>query len=129
MAETTEKTGEKKLSVTPTRTLSLKGRGVEQGMVKQSFSHGRTKTVVDEEAKRKAEQEAKKRFGEDETKPKVGGALARTQVSDLDEDEAPRSRRPGAARPAAAPKVARPAGGEKRRPRLTVVTAFSADEV
>ena len=29
MAETTEKTGEKKLSVAPTKTLSLKGRGVE----------------------------------------------------------------------------------------------------
>src|SRR5690242_6619898 len=84
----------------------------------------------DEETKRKAEQEAKKRFGEDETKPKLGVAISRTPVAEADEDEAPRSRRPGgAARPAAAPKVARPSGGEKRRPRLTVVTAFSADEV
>src|SRR5437588_5080982 len=244
MVETTEKTGEKKLSVTPTKALSLKGRGVEQGMVKQSFSHGRTKTVVvekvrsraapkkaetaapeksaakrptavpksanagaaasaaptttakpsgvvlrtlteeeqkarvhaladarlrdaeerkiaeeearvreqreaveraereaaearkreederrrhDEEAKRKAEQEAKKRFGEDEIKPKPG-TLARTQVSELDEEEAPRARRPGAATPAAAPK-ARAGGAEKRRPRLTLVTALQADEV
>src|SRR5262249_34150025 len=46
MAETTEKTGEKKLSVTPSKTLTLKGRGVEQGVVRQSFSHGRTKAVV-----------------------------------------------------------------------------------
>src|SRR5436309_12699147 len=46
MAETTEKTGEKKLSVTPSKTLSLKGRRVEQGVVRQSFSHGRTKAVV-----------------------------------------------------------------------------------
>src|SRR3954464_7890472 len=45
MAETTEKTGEKKLSVAPTKTLSLKGRGVEQGVGRQSFSHGRTKAV------------------------------------------------------------------------------------
>src|SRR5436309_5565924 len=51
MAETTEKTGEKRLSVTPTKTLTLKGRGVEQGMVKQSFSHGRTKTVVVEKVR------------------------------------------------------------------------------
>jgi translation initiation factor IF-2 len=246
MVETTEKTAEKKLSVTPTKTLSLKGRGVEHGMVKQSFSHGRTKTVVvekvrsrtapkakveapapekagakrstvtaksgtaataatpapatpaakpsgvvlrtlteeeqkarvhaladarlrdaeerkiaeeearlrqqreaaeraereasearkrdederrrhDEEAKRKAEQEAKKRFGEEEARPKPG-MLARTQVADLDEEEAPRARRPGAARPAAAPK-ARVGGAEKRRARLTVVTALHADEV
>src|SRR6516162_1128169 len=246
MVETTEKTAEKKLSVAPTKPLSLKGRGVEHGMVKQSFSHGRTKTVVvekvrsrtapkakleapaperpapkrspavprggaaaaaasaaaataaakpsgvvlrtlteeeqkarvhaladarlrdaeerkiaeeearlreqreaaeraereaaearkrdeeerrrhDEEAKRKAEQEAKKRFGEEEARPKAG-VLARTQVSEIDEEEAPRARRPGSARPAAAPK-ARAGGAEKRRPRLTVVTALSADEV
>src|SRR2546428_11717738 len=51
MAETTEKTGEKKLSVSPTKTLTLKGRGVEQGVVRQSFSHGRTKAVVVEKVK------------------------------------------------------------------------------
>ncbi|HEY7300359.1 MAG TPA: translation initiation factor IF-2 [Xanthobacteraceae bacterium] len=247
MVETTEKTAEKKLSVTPTKTLSLKGRGIEHGMVKQSFSHGRTKTVVvekvrnrtapkakaeapapeqaaakrgtpvskagsvaarataaaassaaakpsgvvlrslteeeqkarvhaladarlreteerkiaeeearlrqqrealeradreaaearkreederrrhDEEAKRKAEQEAKKRFGEEEARPKAG-ILARTQVSEIEEEEAPRPRRPGSARPATAPK-ARTGGAEKRRPRLTLVTALNADEV
>src|ERR1700723_1349179 len=41
MAETTKNTGDK-LSVTPTKTLTLKPR-VEQGMVRQSFSHGRSK--------------------------------------------------------------------------------------
>ena len=51
MAETTEKTGEKKLSVHPTKTLTLKGRSVEQGVVRQSFSHGRTKAVVVEKVK------------------------------------------------------------------------------
>ena len=51
MSELTEKTGEKKLSVTPTKTLTLKGRGVEQGVVRQSFSHGRTKPVVVEKVK------------------------------------------------------------------------------
>src|SRR5690349_8367175 len=51
MAETTEKTGDKTLSVAPTKTLSLKGRGIEQGVVRQSFSHGRTKAVVVEKVK------------------------------------------------------------------------------
>src|SRR3984893_9416376 len=51
MAETKEKTGEKKLSVSPSKTLTLKGRGVEQGVVRQSFSHGRTKAVVVEKVK------------------------------------------------------------------------------
>ena len=52
MAETTEKTSEKKLSVAgPKVTLSLKGRGVEQGVVRQSFSHGRSKAVVVEKVK------------------------------------------------------------------------------
>src|SRR5258707_13593862 len=51
MAETTEKTGDKTLSVAPTKTLTLKGRGVEQGVVRQSFSHGRTKAVVVEKGK------------------------------------------------------------------------------
>src|SRR5215813_11846001 len=248
MAETTEKTGEKKLGIGSSKTLSLKARGVEQSVVRQNFSHGRTKQVLvekvktrapgkpkveppppapaapiavqgrrsgapagrgqsataspakpsglvlktltaeeqqarvhaladarlkdaeerkiaeeqakiremreaiertereaaelrkreeddrrrhDEETKRKAEQEAKKRFGEDEARPKLTvGALARTQISETDEDEAPRSRRPGSpGRPAAPAKPPRTGGGEKRRPRLTVVTALSADEV
>jgi translation initiation factor IF-2 len=51
MPETTEKTGEKKLSVSSTKTLTLKGRGVESGVVRQSFSHGRTKAVVVEKVK------------------------------------------------------------------------------
>jgi translation initiation factor IF-2 len=80
----------------------------------------------EEEAKRKAEQEAKKRFGED--------ALARPGARltlEVDEDEGPRTMRRGAggvARPAAAPKPARP-GVQKQRGRLTVVTALRADEV
>jgi len=253
MSETTEKTGDKTLSVAPTKTLTLKGRGVEQGVVRQSFSHGRTKSVVvekvktrtvpgrprvevtapavtvppsppapakrapqtsgrstgpahggskpsgvvlrtlteeeqkarvnaladarlrdaeerkiaeeetkirhqrefaeraereaadarkheeeerrrlEEETKRKAEQEAKKRFGEDETKPAVRlptTTLVRQQVvPEVEDDEAPRPRRPGAAARPAAPKAPRAVAGEKRRPRLTLVTAFQADEV
>jgi translation initiation factor IF-2 len=41
------------LTVTPTKTLTLKRTGVEQGMVRQSFSHGRTKSVVVEKVKRR----------------------------------------------------------------------------
>ena len=54
MVETTEKTGEKKLSIAPTKTLTLKSRGGETGMVRQSFSHGRTKTVLVEKVKSRA---------------------------------------------------------------------------
>jgi translation initiation factor IF-2 len=85
----------------------------------------------EDETKRKAEQEAKKRFGEDEAKPKPGSpqALRAQAVTEADDDEPPRPRRgAGAARPAAAPKPARP-GAEKRRGRLTLVTALSQDEV
>src|SRR5437763_14109644 len=60
MAETTEKTTDKKLSVAgPKATLSLKGRGVEQGVVRQSFSHGRSKAVVVEKVKSRAPTRAK----------------------------------------------------------------------
>src|SRR5438309_4727586 len=59
MAETTEKTGEKKLSVAPSKALSLKGRGVEQGVVRQSFSHGRSKAVVVEKVKSRTAPRAK----------------------------------------------------------------------
>src|SRR5215470_17530446 len=55
----TKNPGEKTLSVAPTKgTLSLK-RGVEQGVVRQSFSHGRSKQVVVEKVKRRALGEVK----------------------------------------------------------------------
>src|SRR5580704_6603368 len=53
MVETTKNPGDKTLSVAPTKTLTLKPRGVEQGVVRQSFSHGRTKAVVVEKVKRR----------------------------------------------------------------------------
>ena len=46
-----ENSGDKILTVT-SKTLSLK-RPVEQGIVRQSFSHGRTKQVVVEKVKRR----------------------------------------------------------------------------
>jgi translation initiation factor IF-2 len=85
----------------------------------------------DEETKRKAEQEAKKRFGEEEAKPKTMlTPAARAAQLEAEEEEPPRTARRGAggaARPAPAPRA--PRGGEKRRGRLTVVTALSQDEV
>ena len=52
MTESTKNTGEK-LTVTSTKTLTLKRGGVEQGVVRQSFSHGRSKAVVVEKVKRR----------------------------------------------------------------------------
>ncbi len=51
----TKNPGDKTLSVSPTKTLTLKPR-VEQGTVRQSFSHGRTKQVV-------VEKRGKRRIG------------------------------------------------------------------
>src|SRR6202140_885108 len=80
----------------------------------------------DEETKRKADEVAKKRFGTDATTATKPGPPPRREG---DEDEAPRPRRGGVAvRPAPAPKPTRSVG-EKRRGRLTVVTALTADEV
>src|SRR6266516_4176614 len=83
----------------------------------------------EEETKRKAEQEAKKRFGEDETKPAALAPGARGAAIEAEEEEAPRTARrgAGAARPAPAAKAPR-AGAEKRRGRLTLVTALKEDE-
>jgi translation initiation factor IF-2 len=50
---------DKTLTVAPTKTLHLKQRPAgEQGMVRQSFSHGRSKVVVVEKVKRRAHGEA-----------------------------------------------------------------------
>jgi len=80
----------------------------------------------EEETKRKADEVAKKRFGEEDLR-RPGGAVARLAI-EVDEEEAPRSRR-GAGRPAAAPRPAPRAGVEKQRGRLTVINALNADDV
>jgi translation initiation factor IF-2 len=80
----------------------------------------------DEETKRKAGEVAKKRFGAEET-PRTGpGARLALEV---DDEETPRGRRPGAARAPTAPRPAPRGAGEKQRGRLTLVTALRADEV
>ena len=80
----------------------------------------------DEETKRKAGEVAKKRFGVDDTARAGPGARLALEA---DDEEAPRPRRPGAARAPAAPRPAPRAGVEKQRGRLTLVTALRADEV
>jgi len=72
MTETTKNAGEK-LSVTSTKTLTLKRGGVEQGVVRQSFSHGRSKAVVVEKVKRRG-------TGPGEVKPEVIAPAARGAV-------------------------------------------------
>jgi translation initiation factor IF-2 len=80
----------------------------------------------EEETKRKAGEVAKKRFGEDEIKRLAAGRMA----PEVDDDDGPRSRRPGgAARPAAARPAAPRGAPAKERGRLTLVTALRADEV
>src|SRR5689334_12462496 len=51
MATDTKSPGEKTLSVSPTKTLTLKRP--ETGVVRQSFSHGRSKAVVVEKVRSK----------------------------------------------------------------------------
>jgi translation initiation factor IF-2 len=77
----TKNPSEKTLSVTPTKTLTLK-RGVEQGVVRQSFSHGRTKPVVVEKVKRR----------------NVGGAEVKTADAPAMSDRGQSLRRPACRR-------------------------------
>src|SRR6266852_4348582 len=89
MVEPTKNPGDKTLSVAPTKTLTLKPRGVEQGVVRQSFSHGRTKAVVVEKVKRR-----------------VGGPVREAPPAAPDGASA---KRPVIAKPAVVPAAAAPA--------------------
>ena len=63
------KTGDDKtLSVNTKKTLTLKRPGMEQGTVRQNFSHGRVKSVVVETKKRK--------FARPDEKPEAAPAVA-----------------------------------------------------
>src|SRR5438876_1138921 len=105
MAETTEKTGEKTLSVAPTKTLSLKGRGVEQGVVRQSFSHGRTKAVVVEKVKSRVPTRAKVEAPNAPTSPAAKRAVVTPGRTATPAQQAP------APAPTPVPHVPKPAGG------------------
>ena len=93
----TKNPGEKTLSVAPTKTLTLKRSGVEQGVVRQSFSHGRTKAVVVEKVKRRI-------HGPGDAKPEPAPAPAPTAAPVV--PSVPAGRRPAAAKPSAAPAAA-----------------------
>src|SRR5882672_11312294 len=82
MATDTKSPGEK-LSVSSTKTLTLKPRS-ETGVVRQSFSHGRSKAVVVEKVKRrigpgeaKAVEPAPAAAPERSATPRRGGVVAR----------------------------------------------------
>ena len=76
----------------------------------------------EEQTKRKADEVAKKRLGETTTAPS-----GRAIVAD-DEDEGPRGARRAGGKTAPAPKPVRAPGEEKRRGRLTLVTALDDEE-
>ncbi len=86
--------GEKTLTVSQTKTLSLK-RPVEQGTVRQSFSHGRTKQVVVEKVKRRT-------LGPGDTAPGAQHAPAAAPAVVARPPTAPASAPAAASRPAQA---------------------------
>src|SRR5262245_8730552 len=109
MTDTSKNPGEK-LTVAPSKPLSLK-RSVEQGVVRQSFSHGRTKAVVVEKVKR--------RIGPGETKVEPAPAAAATT-------SAPTARR--AAPTAAPPPKAAPAPAVAPKPSGVVLHTLTDEE-
>src|SRR5437764_11330821 len=113
MAET-KNPGEKTLSVAPTKTLTLK-RGVEQGVVRQSFSHGRTKAVVVEKVKRRALGPGEAKASEPAAAPDAAALTARRTAA---------SKPAAAAAPAPAATPAAPA-----KPSGVVLRALSDEEL
>ncbi len=106
----TKNTGDKTLTVAPTKTLTLK-RPVEQGVVRQSFSHGRTKAVVVEKVKRRTLGVGEAPLKEPPSPPSAAAARA------------PQTARPAA--PAAPPK--QPAA-QPLRPQTGVVLRTLTDD-
>jgi translation initiation factor IF-2 len=120
----TKNPGDKTLHV-PSKTLSLK-RPVEQGVVRQSFSHGRSKAVVVEKVKRRA-------IGPGETgKPEAPAAAA--PVAPRAEPPRPAASASGRASPSAGPSrsggPARPGGAQPQpsRPSGVVLRTLTEDE-
>ncbi len=89
--------GEKTLSVERKKTFSLRRPSVEQGTVRQSFSHGRTKAVVVEKKKRRIALPGEPGHGPGQTEEAAPAPEPRV--------EAPRPAAPAAVTPA----VAKPA--------------------
>src|SRR5436305_167535 len=112
----TKNTGEKTLSV-PGKTLSLKRSSVEQGMVRQSLSDGRSKAVVVEKVKR--------RLGPGE-KPVASAAPAAAPVAPLVRQQ-PTTTPSGRALPPSAPKMEAPAAAP-RAPSGVVLRTLTEEE-
>ncbi len=102
----TKNPGDHTLSVSPTKTLSLK-RPVEAGIVRQSFSHGRSKAVVVEKVKRRA----------------LG-----SEPHPLRESAAPEAVQPAAASPRPQPKLARPQSAPPPRSSSGVILRTLTEE-
>src|SRR5438045_3113432 len=100
MATDTKSPGEK-LSVSSTKTLTLKPRA-ETGVVRQSFSHGRSKAVVVEKVR-------KRTLGPGEAKAEAPAAPAPDRVTPRRVGVVARGATPAAA-PTAAPTAPAPAG-------------------
>nr|Q07V78.1 RecName: Full=Translation initiation factor IF-2 [Rhodopseudomonas palustris BisA53] len=98
----TKNPGDKTLSVSPSKTLTLKPR-VEQGTVRQSFSHGRTKQVV-------VEKRGKRRIGGE------GGPADAPTAAAAAPAPAPAPVPSAAPRPAAPPPPSRPQQSRSQSP-------------
>jgi translation initiation factor IF-2 len=126
MTETTKNSGEK-LSVTPTKTLTLKRGGVEQGVVRQSFSHGRSKAVVVEKVKRRlGPGEAK---AEPAAAPERGAAPKRSGGSAPASARAPATTAASAIAPKASGVVLRTLTEEERSARAQALAGAQAREL
>ena len=126
MTETNKTTGEK-LSVASTKTLTLKRSGVEQGVVRQSFSHGRSKAVVVEKVKRRT-------IGPAEAKADAGAAPDRAGVQKQSSrpakpDGAEAAPASGSAAPKSAGVVLRPLTREEMDARATALDKAERIEV
>ncbi|MCM5557950.1 translation initiation factor IF-2 [Pleomorphomonas sp. JP5] len=108
----TKNTDDKSTSMAPKKTLTLSRRTVEQGTVKQSFSHGRTKAVV---------VETKKSRKHGEGGPAEGGQSTQTTQLQKSIAEGLKPRRDAA--PAAPREQRRPAPGGM------VLRTLSQDEI
>ncbi|MFC3723470.1 translation initiation factor IF-2 [Neoaquamicrobium sediminum] len=102
---------DKTLSVNPKKTLTLKRPGMEQGTVRQNFSHGRTKAVVVETKKRKFSLP-----GEKQEAPQPAVTLK------------PRAPQPEAPQPPAPPRPAVPAPAPSSRSGM-VLNELSTEEM
>src|ERR1700731_4703798 len=118
MTGTNKKSGDK-LSVSSTKTLTLKRGGVEQGVVRQSFSHGRTKAVVVEKVKRRLPGPGDGRTHE--APHSAAPAVARRGTA------APKPTSKPAAAPAAAPRGA-PRGAPGGKPSGVVLRTLTEEE-